>query len=51
MIQTDKNEPQWKAFRLTARNDRRSLRYRQSAILECDWSRTKMTLRDARRIQ
>jgi len=29
----------------------RSLRYRQSTTLDGDWSRTKMTLRDASRSQ
>jgi len=33
------------------KNGRRSLRYRQSTTLECDWSKTKMTRRDASRSQ
>jgi len=29
------------------KNGRRNLRYRRKNVLECDWSKTKMTLRDA----
>jgi len=28
------------------KNDRRSFRYHRKNVLECDWSKTKMTLRD-----
>jgi len=47
MIQTDKKRVTTENMPDYGKNGRRSLRYRQKNILERDWSKTKMTLRDA----
>jgi len=46
MIQTDKKRVTTENMPDYGKNGRRSLRYRQKNILERDWSKTKMTLRE-----